>query len=190
MDTENAPNNSKDQEDTEDKDLPIDESTAETLPDGNEDKESAFSQKVTETYADNEALKEKYIRALADIDNLRKRSTKEREEAVTRTRNRLIEDLLPAIDAFKLGLSEAQKVDSDGPVYHGFNMAVSQLDSILSEYGLVTLEPTGDIFDPSLHDAIRHEESDSEEGTILQTIRPGFRLGESLLRPASVVVSK
>ena len=62
MDTENAPNNSKDQEDTEDKDLPIDESTAETLPDGNEDKESAFSQKVTETYADNEALKEKYIR--------------------------------------------------------------------------------------------------------------------------------
>jgi len=55
---------------------------------------------------------------------------------------------------------------------------------------LVTLEPTGDIFDPSLHDAIRHEESDSEEGTILQTIRPGFRLGESLLRPASVVVSK
>jgi len=190
MDTENAPNNSKDQEDIDGNDLPNDASTTETLPDGHEEKESAFSQKVTETYADNEALKEKYIRALADIDNLRKRSIRERDEAITRTRRRLIEDLLPAIDAFKLGLNEAQKVDPEGPVYNGFNMAVSQLDSILSEYGLMTLEPTGDLFDPSLHDAIRHEDSDSEEGIILQTIRPGFRLGESLLRPASVVVSK
>ena len=69
-------------------------------------------------------------------------------------------------------------------------MAVSQLESILAEYGLVSLDPTGDLFDPSLHDAIRHEDSDSDEGVILQTIRCGFRLGESLLRPASVVVSK
>ena len=84
------------------------------MPESKQDNESAFSQKVSETYADNEALKEKYIRVLADIDNLRKRSIREREEAVTRTRNSLIEDLLPAIDAFKLGLSEAEKVDPKG----------------------------------------------------------------------------
>jgi len=149
-----------------------------------------ISKKVSDTYAENELLQTKYLRALADIDNLRKRSIREREEAVIRTRSQLVEDLLPAIDAFKLGLNEARKVDPDGPVFSGFNMAVNQLESIMAEYGLVTLDPTGETFDPSLHDAIRHEESDSEEGTILQTIRLGFRLGETLLRPASVVVAK
>ena len=149
-----------------------------------------ISKKVSDTYAENELLQTKYLRALADIDNLRKRSIREREEAVIRTRSQLVEDLLPAIDAFKLGLNEARKVDPDGPVFSGFNMAVNQLESIMAEYGLVTLDPTGETFDPSLHEAIRHEESDSEEGTILQTIRLGFRLGETLLRPASVVVAK
>ena len=149
-----------------------------------------ISKKVSDTYAENELLQTKYLRALADIDNLRKRSIREREEAVIRTRSQLIEDLLPAIDAFKLGLNEASKVDPDGPVFSGFNMAVNQLESIMAEYGLVTLDPTGEAFDPSLHDAIRHEESDSEDGTVLQTIRLGFRLGETLLRPASVVVAK
>jgi len=149
-----------------------------------------ISKKISDTYAENELLQTKYLRALADIDNLRKRSIREREEAVIRTRSQLVEDLLPAIDAFKLGLNEARKVDPDGPVFSGFNMAVNQLESIMAEYGLVTLDPTGETFDPSLHDAIRHEESDSEEGTILQTIRLGFRLGETLLRPASVVVAK
>jgi molecular chaperone GrpE len=149
-----------------------------------------ISKKVSDTYAENELLQTKYLRALADIDNLRKRSIREREEAVIRTRSQLIEDLLPAIDAFKLGLNEASKVDPDGPVFSGFNMAVNQLESIMAEYGLVTLDPTGEAFDPSLHDAIRHEESESEDGTVLQTIRLGFRLGETLLRPASVVVAK
>lgn len=149
-----------------------------------------ISKKVSDTYAENELLQTKYLRALADIDNLRKRSIREREEAVIRTRSQLVEDLLPAIDAFKLGLNEAKKVDPDGPVFNGFNMAVNQLESIMAEYGLVTLDPTGDTFDPGLHDAIRHEESDSEEGTVLQTIRLGFRLGDTLLRPASVVVAK
>jgi len=152
--------------------------------------DNRISKKVSDTYAENELLQTKYLRALADIDNLRKRSIREREEAVIRTRSQLVEDLLPAIDAFKLGLNEASKVDPDGPVFSGFNMAVNQLESIMAEYGLVTLDPTGEAFDPSLHDAIRHEESDSEDGTILQTIRLGFRLGETLLRPASVVVAK
>ena len=149
-----------------------------------------ISKKVSDAYAENELLQTKYLRALADIDNLRKRSIREREEAVIRTRSQLVEDLLPAIDAFKLGLNEASKVDPDGPVFSGFNMAVNQLESIMAEYSLVTLDPTGEAFDPSLHDAIRHEESDSEDGTVLQTIRLGFRLGETLLRPASVVVAK
>ena len=152
--------------------------------------DNRISKKVSDTYAENELLQTKYLRALADIDNLRKRSIREREEAVIRTRSQLVEDLLPAIDAFKLGLNEASKVDPEGPVFSGFNMAVNQLESIMAEYGLVTLDPTGEAFDPSLHDAIRHEESDSEDGTVLQTIRLGFRLGETLLRPASVVVAK
>ena len=145
--------------------------------------------RLHEAYSKQEDLQSKYLRTFADLENLKKRSIRDREESIQRARLQLIEDLLPVIDAFKMGMSEATKVDPDGPIVNGFKMATNQLQNVLGEYGLVCIEETGGQFDPNIHEAIGHEESE-EEDTVLKIIRIGYRLKDHLIRPASVIISQ
>ncbi len=158
----------------------------------NNDKEESVSQlksSLEEAYLKHETLNAKYLRVCADLDNLRKRSIRDREDAIQRTRTQIIEDLLPVIDAFRIGLNEAIKTDPDGPVAQGFKMAFDQLDLALNEYGLSCIEALGEPFDPMLHEAIGYEPSE-KDGIILKTIRVGYKLKNVLLRPATVIVSQ
>jgi molecular chaperone GrpE len=125
------------------------------------------------------------------LENIKKRTIREREDAVQRTRSQLISDILPIIDSFKMGLTEASKHEEASSYVEGFAMATDQLEKILSEYGLVLIEPTNQPFDPKFHEAIGHEESpDQEDGIVIKTVRNGYKLGGTLLRPASVVLTK
>lgn len=147
--------------------------------------------KLSEAYGKQDDLQNKYLRVHADLENIKKRTIREREDAVQRTRSQLISDILPIIDSFKMGLLEASKHEEASGYVEGFAMATDQLEKILSEYGLVLIEPTNETFDPKFHDAIGHEESDDlEEGIVIKTIRNGYKLGGKLLRPASVVLTK
>jgi molecular chaperone GrpE len=160
-----------------------------TSPD--EDNEGRLETKLSEAYGKQDDLQNKYLRVHADLENIKKRAIREREDAVNRTRSQLISDLLPIIDSFKMGLSEASKHEEAKNYVEGFAMATDQLENILSEYGLSVIEPTNQSFDPKLHEAISYEESeDIENEVVIKTIRNGYKLGEKLLRPASVVLSK
>ncbi|MDG0963873.1 MAG: nucleotide exchange factor GrpE [Opitutales bacterium] len=156
-----------------------------------EDSQERLETKLTEAYGKQDDLQNKYLRVHADLENIKKRAIREREDAVQRTRTQLIGDLLPIIDSFKMGLSEASKHDEAKSFVEGFTMATKQLENILSEYGLSLIEPTNQSFDAKFHEAISYEESnDLEDGIVVKTIRNGYKLGEKLLRPASVVLSK
>ena len=147
--------------------------------------------KLSEAYGKQDDLQNKYLRVHADLENIKKRAIREREDAVQRTRFQLISDLLPIIDSFKMGLSEASKHIEAKNYVEGFAMATNQLENLLNEYGLSVIEPTNEIFDPKSHEAISYEESEGlEDGVVIKTIRSGYKLGEKLLRPASVVLSK
>lgn len=147
--------------------------------------------KLNEAYGKRDELQNKFLRAVADLDNLRKRLDKERREAAERTRSNLLGDMLPALDAFRLGLDDARKREEAKGVVEGFAMALTQLESVLGEHGLAVVDPTGEPFDHNLHEAIGHETSvDVEEGSVLTTVRVGYKLGERLLRAASVIISK
>jgi molecular chaperone GrpE len=153
--------------------------------------ENDLTTKLQNAYEKNESIQNKYLRALADIENIRKRSSREREESVTRTRVQLFSDLLPILDAFNLGLKEAEKTDNGKEVVQGFVMAMNQFEGAMKEYGLNIIEPSGESFDPSLHEAIGYEESKGDEdGIVLKTIRTGYKLKNNLLRPASVILVK
>ena len=158
------------------------------------DEESAqerLETKLSEAYGKQDNLQNKYLRVHADLENIKKRAIREREDAVQRTRSQLISDLLPIIDSFKMGLSEASKHIEAKKYVEGFAMATNQLENLLNEYGLSVIEPTNEIFDPKSHEAISYEESAGlEDGVVIKTIRSGYKLGEKLLRPASVVLSK
>ena len=147
--------------------------------------------KLDDAYGKQDDLKSKYLRAVADLENIRKRSIREREEAAQRTRTQVIGDLLPTLDAFQLGFAEAKKHEDATKFVEGFSMAVSLMETTLSEYGLAVIDPQGESFDAKCHEAIGYEENpDYEEGIIISTIRIGYRIGEQLLRPATVILAK
>ncbi|MDG1326697.1 MAG: nucleotide exchange factor GrpE [Opitutales bacterium] len=190
-------------EDPQEKDIDVN-STSEKVVDDNpgnsdesdgakvvEDSQERLETKLSEAYGKQDDLQNKYLRVHADLENIKKRAIREREDAVQRTRSQLIGDLLPIIDSFRMGLSEASKHEEARNYVEGFAMATNQLENILSEYGLSLIEPTNQAFDAKLHEAISYEESkDMEDGIVIKTIRNGYKLGEKLLRPASVVLSK
>ena len=156
-----------------------------------EQKGKRIEAKLNEAYGKQDDLQNKYLRVHADLENLKKRAIKEREDAVQRTRSQLISDLLPIIDAFQMGLTEATKHEGASEIVEWFAMAMKQMHSTLDSYGLIVLEPEKDEFDPKFHEAINYEvNNDLEEGTVVKTIRSGYRLGDKLLRPASVILSK
>ena len=103
----------------------------------------------------------------------------------------MITDLLPVLDAFQMGINEASKEEEAMNYIEGFKMAVKQLESVLGEYGLVLIDPKEESFDPKFHEAIGFEEDNEYEmDIVIKTVRNGYRLGEKLLRPASVIVNK
>lgn len=133
--------------------------------------------------------KEISLRTAAEMDNLRKRVAREREEAIRFANQRLLEDLLPVIDNFDMGMQAASQ-DTSSMIYIGMNMVRRQLDEFLSSQGVKEISADG-LFDPNQHDAVAQEDcAAGEEGRILRVTRRGYRLHDRLLRPAGVVVSK
>ena len=131
--------------------------------------------------------KELSLRTAAEMDNLRKRTAREREDAVRYANQRLLEDLLPVIDNFEMGMLAAAQ-DTSSMIYIGMDMVRKQLNEFLGNQGVTEISTEGQ-FDPNLHDAVSQEASEQPEGTIIRTSRRGFKLRDRLLRPASVVVS-
>ena len=158
-------------------------------PSDDPDAVSRLKSKLDEAYGKQEDLHSKYLRTFADLDNLRKRSIRDRDEAIQRTKKQILEDLLPVIDSFNIGIDAAIKENPDGPLVKGFKMAIDQMDAVLGEYGLISIDAVGQNFDPQFHEAIGYENGESD-GIVLKIIRNGYKIKEHLLRPASVVVSK
>ena len=132
--------------------------------------------------------KEVSLRTAAEMDNLRKRTARDREDAIRFANQRLLEELLPVIDNFEMGMQAASQ-DQKSMIYIGMDMVRRQLNEFLTNQGVEEINATGQ-FDPNLHDAVSSEEAEGEEGQILKVTRRGFRLRDRLLRPASVIVSK
>jgi len=133
--------------------------------------------------------KEISLRTAAEIDNLRKRTAREREEAIRYANQRLLEELLPVVDNFEMGMQAASQ-ETSSMIYIGMEMVRRQLSEFLASQGVEEIPATGH-FDPKLHDAVAGEECTAgDDGRILRVVRRGFKLRGRLLRPASVVVSK
>lgn len=134
--------------------------------------------------------KELALRSAAELDNFRKRTAKERQEAMKYANGSLLESLLPVIDNFEFGLQAARAEGEKSPVFLGMTMVQKQLADFLKENGVEEIPSVGLKFDPNQHDAVSQQPTaDAPEGTILTAIRRGYKLRDRLLRPASVVVA-
>jgi molecular chaperone GrpE len=149
---------------------------------------AAESDPLAELEADVMKWRELAVRTAADLDNFRKRSAREREDAIRYANQGLLEDLLPVIDNFEMGMQAAAQ-DKSSMIYIGMDMVRRQLNDFLGAQGVVEIPAEGQMFDPNRHEAVAQETGD-EEGRILRVHRRGFMLRDRLLRPATVVVAK
>jgi molecular chaperone GrpE len=130
------------------------------------------------------------LRSQADFENYKKRSAREKEEAIKYANSSLLERLVSIIDNFELGLAAAKEQGKQSPIYSGMVLVQKQLNDLLAENGLQPIEAEGRRFDPNVHEAIAHERSDQvPEEIVLRQTRRGYRFKDRLLRPAKVVVS-
>lgn len=134
---------------------------------------------------------DRYMRAMADHDNFRKRTAREKDELRQYAAGRVMEDLLPVIDNLSLGLAAARQPNAElKSLTGGVEMVLTQLKTALNNHGLTEINPAGQPFDAHQHEAISQQPSaDLPEGSVITVVRIGYSLNGRLLRPAAVVVS-
>jgi molecular chaperone GrpE len=133
---------------------------------------------------------DRYARAMADLENFRKRTVREKDELRQFAAAGLMEDVIPVLDNLALGLAAARQQTDVKSIVDGVGLVLEQLKSTLARHGLKEINPVGEAFDPNLHDCISHQPSaEIAEEKVSQVVRLGYTLNGRLLRPASVVVS-
>jgi len=136
-------------------------------------------------------FKDLALRAQADLDNYRKRATREKEESIRYANSSLLEKLLPVLDNFELGLEAARSATDTASIVQGMAMVQTQLQDFLKSHGVEAIPAEGEVFDPARHEAVAQENSDSvPEGHVVRLLRKGYKLKDRLLRASSVTVSK
>jgi molecular chaperone GrpE len=140
--------------------------------------------------ADVQRFRDLALRTQADLENYRKRMAREKEEAVRYANMSLLEDLLPVVDNFEFGLQAAKGSSEESSIYQGMEMVYKQIQDFLSRNNVEMIDAAGQEFDPSVHEAMGQEPSDTvEQGHVVRQIRKGYKIGNRLLRPANVMVS-
>ncbi|HEY4299698.1 MAG TPA: nucleotide exchange factor GrpE [Candidatus Didemnitutus sp.] len=136
------------------------------------------------------ASHDRYMRAVADLENYRKRVLREKEELRQAATAGVIEDIIPIIDNLNLGLTAARQQTDVKTVVDGIAMVLEQFKTVLVRQGLKEINPAGAEFDPHLHECISHQPSPTVPSEkVIQVVRLGYQLNNRLLRPASVIVS-
>jgi molecular chaperone GrpE len=135
------------------------------------------------------AMEDRYKRALADLDNYRKRAAAETQRRITESQERLLREWLEAVDSVERALRMSP--DPENPMAAGLRAVLEQMESILDRQGVERIGAAGEQFDPELHEAVAvRPTSDAPDRTVLEVARSGFRYGDRVLRPAQVVVSQ
>lgn len=130
---------------------------------------------------------DKYLRLLAEYDNYRKRSQKEKDNAWTTAKADTVKAFLPVYD----NLERALKQETADEAYaKGVQMTMTQLKSVLEKLGIQEIPALGETFDPAVHDAVMHVDDESAgENTIVEVFQAGFQLGDKIIRHAMVKVA-
>ena len=162
-------------------------------PDGAE----GAAQELSGLRAEVEALKDRALRAMAEVENVRKRLERERDDARTYSVTRFARDMLTVADNLNRALAafpaeaRAKTDDTVKAVLDGVDATARELAAALGRHGVKPIDAEGQRFDPNLHQAIAEVPTrDSQPGTVVTVVQPGYLIGDRLLRPAMVTVAK
>ena len=154
----------------------VEETVAEeTAPEVNE-----FEQKYND-------VNEKYMRTLAEYDNYRKRTIKEKESIYPEAKAVVVEKFLPVMDNFERALDSAENKDA---FYEGIVMLKKQMDDVLTALGVEEIKAVGEVFNPELHNAVMHIDDEAAgENIIVEEFQKGYKIGDRVVRHSMVKVA-
>ena len=147
---------------------------------------------LEERLAEVERERDEYLndlkRVAADFENYRKRVARDQEGLVACAHERLVKELLPVLDDLERAL-EAAAQHEEAKLEEGVRLVHRELVEALAREGLVEVDTDGQ-FDPHVHEALVSQPSEQEDGSVIEVLQKGYRLGDRVLRPARVVVSQ
>ncbi|MDP3937941.1 MAG: nucleotide exchange factor GrpE [Deltaproteobacteria bacterium] len=157
----------------------------------------SFKQAFEQLETDVRVAEDKYLRALADLDNTRKHLVREKSNWLRFGHEDFVRDLLPILDNLERAIQAAAEVaDGGNPeegmkgLLEGVALTIKQFRDTLAAHGVTPVESEGSVFDPRVHEAVqRLDRADVPPGTVVEEFLKGYQLHERLLRPAKVVVS-
>lgn len=172
----------------------------EKKPDNNEDnnnnniKNDDINQKLLDSEAKAVDLNNKLLRALAEIENLRRRHKEELEKTSNFAISSFVTDLVVVVENFFLACDNLPDIENSDPLIKNLVAAVEmtkkELMKVLQKNNVERISPVGEKFDHHIHEAVSHIPSDNEQGEVIQVIQAGYKMGQRIIRPSLVVVSK
>ncbi|MCR5399469.1 MAG: nucleotide exchange factor GrpE [Lachnospiraceae bacterium] len=177
--TEEASEEKKDEEDK-----------AEDAP-SKKGKKNRHDKKLDALTARNEELEDRVKRQMAEFENFRKRTEKEKSVMFEMGAKSVIEKLLPVVDNFERGLASTPDDKKSDPVYEGMNLIYKQMMDELDKLGVKPIEALGAEFNPEFHNAVMQEDSEEfEEGYVCKELQKGYTYRDSVVRHSMVAVAK
>lgn len=166
--------------------------TADNLPSEPEDEVQSLRQEIDTLKKELKEKNDKYLMALAESENSRKRMQKERQELMQYAVENAIVDFLNPMESMEKALGFAQNMSEEVKNWAiGFEMILNQFKQVLEEKGIIEYSSVGQQFDPFLHEAVEMEETDAyPEGTIIEELSKGYKINDRPIRVARVKVAK
>jgi len=151
---------------------------------------SVLKKKIALLEEEKKELNDRLLRKAAEFENLKRRTAREKEEAVKYGSAAILSSMLEVLDNFDRAVEMEPNADDFHSFFEGIRLIDKNLKEVLKMHGLEEINPVGEKFDPFFHEAMMREETDEvEDNTILEVFQKGYRLKDRLLRPARVKVA-
>ena len=174
------------------------EAVVQGLEEAGDEGRDEVSEEGADLLQENERLKmevresvDKALRATAELENIRKRTSRDIENAHKYALERFVNELLPVIDSMELGINASQSAEDIESLREGMDLTLKKLFDCLEKFGVKAIDPAGEKFDPEWHEAVSMQELEgSDAGQVVTVMQKGYELNGRLVRPAMVVVAK
>lgn len=149
--------------------------------------------RIQELEEELEQVKETHLRKAAEIENMRKRLQRDREQIFFTSREAAVEGFLPVNDDLRRTVEALKEAEAESSFIEGVELVANKFEQVLEKYGVERIDQTGVPFDVNLHDAMlsqKPEDDSVESGIVLQVLENGYKMGDKTIRHAKVIVSE
>ncbi|MGE5480105.1 MAG: nucleotide exchange factor GrpE [Chloroflexota bacterium] len=149
-----------------------------------------MKKRIAELEGEIESLKDQYLRKVAEFENYRNRTQREKQDLLEMGNENLLRSMLDALDNMQMAIDAAKKAGESGVILDGLEMIRQRTKKIFEDNGVTEMKlAPGEAFDYNLHDAIGAAPSDAPEGSVLHVVQPGYMIKDKVLRHAKVITS-